>query len=127
MAMPVLVVAVLVLVVIAWAEPGHDADQDSGPDRGHDRASVQPTVAPDDDLRDRVQPARPAGALAGEQLAHAGTCVGVVDSAGRCKVQAFFLPVHRKEIQPPGLKVVSVPSWLKALYLIAESNLALHG
>lgn len=86
----------MVLVVIVCAEPGHDADQDSGPDRGHDRASVQPTVAPDDDLRDRVQPARPAGALAGEQLAHAGASVDVVDSAGRCKVQAFYQYIAKK-------------------------------
>lgn len=73
-----------VLVVLVRIELGHDADQDSGPDRGHDRAGVQPTVAPDDDLRDRVQPARPAGALAGEQLTHAGTSVDVDGFAGRC-------------------------------------------
>lgn len=60
------------LILCVSSESGGYADQDSGPDRGHDRAGVQPTVAADDHLRHRVQPARLARALGQGQLAAHG-------------------------------------------------------
>lgn len=65
--------------VVCSSEPRHYADQDSGSDRGHDRASVQPQMVAVDDFRDRLQPACSAGTLARGQLVAPGTTDTVDD------------------------------------------------